>query len=505
MANQSQALFRLIHSLTQSEKRYFSIGMTTQRESSAFLKVFKCIDRQEVYDEAMLKQQLKKESFVNHLSVIKVQLYHFLLKTLRNFHESRSVDFRLKELMMNAAILNEKALYNESSSAVKRARELALKFEDWKVLLEILHKEYTLAQVTVRSKQLANELHRINTDEKKFIAQLNNYGELAYLALSLSMLLRKLRNAKKLSGAVAIRKILKDPVLKNEKKAISFRAKSLFHYIWSSYYMASCQFEKAEHHLTQQINSYHENRHFLEAAPGNYLGALNDLLLSRYRTRQYNIVMQMIDEFKSLPDSNEIKRITSRRFRMVIFSGTFKTEIGVAIQTNSLQEHLPVIQQQETLFNRHGNVMEPRRRLETILALATMYFHLYNRKKAVQLVEQLLQDEAAILHHDLNVLARVLQIVLHFDDGSYDVLTYLVSGLKRFVARIKETSKMEKQLLEFAGRLETLHRKKNPHTFFEEQYKKFADLRKDRFEVYYFDYFDITEWLKQKMKRKSLS
>jgi hypothetical protein len=84
MANQSPALFRLIHSLTQNEKRYFTIGAAARRESSAFLKVFKCIDQQEVYDESVLKQQLKQEPFVRHLSVIKVQLYHFLLKTRRN-------------------------------------------------------------------------------------------------------------------------------------------------------------------------------------------------------------------------------------------------------------------------------------------------------------------------------------------------------------------------------------------------------------------------------------
>lgn len=500
MANQSQSLFRLIHSLTQSEKRYFTMATKTQSDSTAYLKVFKSIGQQEVYDETLLKQQMSDQSFVKHLSVIKVQLYHFLLRTLRNYHESRSVDFRLKELMMDAAILNEKALYNESGATVHRARELAMKYEDWKVLLEILHKEYTLASVTVEPKQLEKVLSRINADEKRFISQLNNYGELAYLALSLSMLLKKHRNAKNVSKNAAIKKVMTHPLLKHERAAISFRAKSLFYYIWSSYYMATCQFEKAELHLTQQISSYQQHRHFLQAAPGNYLGALNDLLLSRYRTGQYEVVSQMIDQLKKLPDSNEIKRVSSRRFRMVIFSWTFKTEIGVAIKTHMLEQHLPGIQQQELFFNRHSTVMEPRRRLETLLALATMYFLLHERRKSVQLIERLLQDDAATVHHELNVLARTLQVVLHYDDGGFDVLDYLVSGLKRFVARQKETSRMEKQLLEFSGKLQNLHRKKNPAIFYQDQFKKFSVLKNDRFEKHQFDYFDVTGWLKKKLK-----
>lgn len=100
-------------------------------------------------------------------------------------------------------------------------------------------------------------------------------------------------------------------------------------------------------HLSQQINAYQLHRHFLEAAPGNYLGALNELLISRYRTGQFNEVLKMIRHLKELPDSNEIKRVASKRFRMVIFSWTFKMEIGVAIHTHTLPERLVSIQQQE--------------------------------------------------------------------------------------------------------------------------------------------------------------
>ncbi|MBA3648621.1 MAG: hypothetical protein H0W62_08725 [Chitinophagales bacterium] len=154
--NQSNSLFRLIHSLSQSEKRYFTLTAAINRRSSSYLKLFKVLDQQKEYDETLLKERLHKESFISHLSVIKVQLYHFLLKTLRNFHESRSVDFTLKEMMLDAAILNEKALYEESKMKLLRARDLAERYEIWKVLLEILHKEYTLLSITSEKSNIEN-------------------------------------------------------------------------------------------------------------------------------------------------------------------------------------------------------------------------------------------------------------------------------------------------------------------------------------------------------------
>jgi hypothetical protein len=211
--------------------------------------------------------------------------------------------------------------------------------------------------------------------------------------------------------------------------------------------------------------------------------------------------MQMIQRLKKLPDTSEIKRITSKRFRMVIFSWTFKLEVGIAIHTNTLPAQLKAIQEHEQFFNRPGMVMEPRNRLETLLALATMYFQLKDHKKAARLTERLLRDEAAGMHQELNVLARVLQVLLHYEDGSFDVLDYLVSGLKRFVARQKETGRMAKQLVEFTGKLKNLHRKRNSKLFFEDQFKKFSVLKNDRFEKQHFDYFDVTTWLAKKVNR----
>jgi hypothetical protein len=347
----------------------------THRDSSAYMKLFKAVDQHETYDEKALKEQFRNEPFIKHFSVIKVQLYHFLLKTLRSFHEGRSVDFQLKEMMIDAAILNERGMYIESGHKLNNARSLALDYEDWKILLEVLHKEYTIAALTSDPLRLEKELKRINADEKKFIAQLNNYGELAYLALSLTMMLKKYRSVRDKSKIASIRKIIANPLLKKETAALSFRAQSLFYYIWSSYLMGIHEFEKAEQFLSKQIKLYSTHPHFMQAAPGNYLGALRDLLISSFRSGQYDEVLQLISQLKKLSDSGNIERIKTSRFRMVIFSWTFKAELGVAIKKGNPADQLSIIHDQETFFYRNASSVEPGIRLETILALAAFYYY----------------------------------------------------------------------------------------------------------------------------------
>lgn len=498
--NQSSSLFHLIHSLSRNEKRYFTVVAATHRHSSAYLKLFKAIDGQENYDEKALKKQFSNEPFIGHYSVIKVQLYHFLLKTLRSFHEGRSVDFQLKELMIDAALLNERALYSESRHKLNNARALAEENEDWKVLLEVLHKEYTIASLTSDPLKLEKELKRINSDEKKFISQLNNYGELAYLALSLTMMLKKYRSVRDKSRIASIRRVMAHRVLKKESMALSFRARSLFYYIWSSYLGGTYQFEKAEKYLLKHIDLYEKHPHFMQAAPGNYLGALRDLLTSRFRTGQYDEVLRFSQQLKKLPDSGQIQRINSRRFRMIIFSWTFKAEIGVAIKKGIIDNQLSSIQEQESLFYRSISSLEPGIRLETLLALASFYYYIPEHKKSVRLIEKMACDPAADQHHEFVIIGLFLQMLIHFGEGNFDVLDYLVAGLKR-LGKQHDLSVTEKLMVEIAAKLSRGHQLKRQPDFFYSYYQKFSELKKDRFERHHFDYFDITLWLKQKMNR----
>ncbi|MGL5891646.1 MAG: hypothetical protein ACRC3B_17270, partial [Bacteroidia bacterium] len=130
----------LIHSLAPAEKRYarlFAARHLTQRDSR-YLDLFELLLKMPEYNEAELLAKLKTAERRKQLPGEKNYLYRFLLKTLRSFHEERSVDITIKEQLINASLLYEKRLYALSERELERAYRSAVKFERWPVLPEML-------------------------------------------------------------------------------------------------------------------------------------------------------------------------------------------------------------------------------------------------------------------------------------------------------------------------------------------------------------------------------
>jgi len=117
----STNLFDLVKSLSKSEKRFFKLSASLQSGDKNYLKLFDEIEQQEYYDEELIKEKFKKETFIKHLPSEKSHLYKLILKSLRGFHADNSVSSLLKQEIKNIEILYNKALFKECRKFLKRA------------------------------------------------------------------------------------------------------------------------------------------------------------------------------------------------------------------------------------------------------------------------------------------------------------------------------------------------------------------------------------------------
>ena len=60
------SIFSLIHSLTPSEKRYFTLfaQRQVQQRNTNYLKLFDAVNNMEVYDETVLLKKFRKENLL---------------------------------------------------------------------------------------------------------------------------------------------------------------------------------------------------------------------------------------------------------------------------------------------------------------------------------------------------------------------------------------------------------------------------------------------------------
>jgi len=102
-------LFKLIHSMTKAEKRYFKLyasSMGLSKNYKIYILLFDLIEKQEKYDEKELIQVFKNKKLEISFSTTKSRLYDSIMKSLRAFHAGNSVDTRLRALLQNAEILH---------------------------------------------------------------------------------------------------------------------------------------------------------------------------------------------------------------------------------------------------------------------------------------------------------------------------------------------------------------------------------------------------------------
>jgi len=97
-------LFEHIKLLSPSEKRYFKLCAAAigGNEQSSYLKLFDAIDKMEVYDEKLLKEQFKNERFIKQLSVLKNYLQQAIIKSLLH---SNGENFPTTKLQLQVATI----------------------------------------------------------------------------------------------------------------------------------------------------------------------------------------------------------------------------------------------------------------------------------------------------------------------------------------------------------------------------------------------------------------
>ena len=131
-------LFSLIHSLSPSEKRQFSlyVGRVGVNTDSKFLNLFKVMSKLRKYDEKHILQNTNITK--QQLSNVKAHLYRQILISLRLNPSHQNVSVQIREQLDFAIILYRKGLYNQSLKLLDRIKHTALFYEEKNMVTEIL-------------------------------------------------------------------------------------------------------------------------------------------------------------------------------------------------------------------------------------------------------------------------------------------------------------------------------------------------------------------------------
>ncbi|MCK6650719.1 MAG: hypothetical protein L6Q66_13770, partial [Bacteroidia bacterium] len=122
-------LFKLIKSLSKSEKGYFKkfANFHVRNEQNNYTKIFDAIDLQEEYNEKKLLHKFRNEKFVRQFAVAKNYLYEMVLESLEAYHKNSTTEIR--SMLNRIEILVDKGLHSQAKKLLRKAKDMAIEYE----------------------------------------------------------------------------------------------------------------------------------------------------------------------------------------------------------------------------------------------------------------------------------------------------------------------------------------------------------------------------------------
>lgn len=493
----SSKLFDLVKSLSGAEKRYFKLFIDSKdAANSKYMQLFDAIDAMREFDEDALQQEVYGDEIVEgrKYSELKGYLYDMVVKSLQFFDEKSSVDYRLKNMLLGVRTLFKRSHFDDCNSILKKAKKVALQHDNFNTLLEIIEWEKRIAYAQTDIAFLDRELGRITREERGYLEQLSNISDYRSIFFKMLVSIRKdvSRNQKQREELAAL---MENPLMANEEQARSHTAKVLFYRISSIYFFSVSKFQEFYETGQTLIGLMESRPALLQEDVSEYISALNNHMVSCGRIGRLDEFRETLNKLKKVKpittdDAVKIHRqYYQGKFRLCINTGEFEEGL------QELQRHLKEVKRldaQQFIKNTF------------FLQYFCIYFGSGDFEKALGSLNDWLKLSGGVERKDLQSLARILNLIIHFELGNTMLLESLLRSTYRYLNKENRLSEFERKIMEFIREAGKPHSKKEMKQLFENLKQDFEQLSQSP-EFGVFQLFDLMAWLDSKISGKSFA
>jgi hypothetical protein len=496
----SHKLFNLIKSLSGSEKRYFKLLVSGNKgeQTSKYIQLFDAIDQQEIFDDEALKTQIYEGEPIlsRKYSELKAYLYDLILKSLQGYDEKSSIDFKLKGMLQSIRVLFKRAHYEDCLDLLPKIKKIAYRYESFSQVLEVIKWERQVAYALMDIKYLNDHLERFDQEENDCLAKLKNLSTYQHIFFRLLIHIRKnavLRTDKQIDD---LDSILQNDLLSDLSKATSHRASVTFLRIHALYFYSIHEYDQFHEKSKQCIELIESNKTLQREDISVYISAMSNYILScgllgKEKEIEYNLHKMSRLKPINLTDKLTIyKQVLGTKLRLFINRGDFDEGLKL------LEQHF--LERQE--FKR--NAFE---RGAFYFQYFYIYFGIGDYDKALEYLNEWLNLPRSIERQDLQSLARVLNLIIHYEMENSILLDNLLRSTYRFLKQRNRMYKLERSVLDFIRDANKAMNAKEKMATFIALKARFETLAKDPTENVLFQYFNFIAWTDSKIDKTSFA
>lgn len=476
-------LFDLIKSLSRSEKRYFKLFCAQTRSSANYLRLFEAMEKQNVYDERLIKEQFAGEAFIKQLHVTKHYLRNLILKSLRNFHARLSKDAELKDMLRNVEIMFHKELYACCQDELQKARAQAESYELYNCLVDIDTWQRKVDQA-IKPNNYEAFLYCMSRQQQA-IDMLHNTNR--YWQFTIRSSQSTLSRSDKADA---------DEVLLTDiKNARTLEAKVLHYNTLYFKHLRTNNIEAAEQTLYELVTYLENHPERIDEEPGWFASSVNNFISFLVFRKKYEPALEIVQRAKIVYEQWKIVSEKKTLFKQVM--RTYNVELEIYRDTQLFADKLPFIKQIEAFVTMNRHKMPKAYLVSFWFQLANIFFMLRDYEKALSWLNEILNLKARDVRLDLQIYARILNLMIHLDQQNLFVLRYFVDSTRRFFKKHSTMSDEEKTLLKFfstIARTPVLEYKQK----FQELYDALYPPEHSQSNQSTQDYIDYKRWLAEK-------
>ncbi len=437
----TKEVYQLIQSMSASEKRSFR--QLARRNSKLgrnnYLKLFEAIERYGGTDEDRLRKKLRHESFVAHLPSTRYQLARLIVHSLYLHQTGKSQLAGLQEMVRSIAILFDRGLYKLGHKFLKKARVQAEQFDRHLELLEILDME-RMTTLQQQKKNIEGELTDILEREQMTLAKLNNEKVYADLNTRMTILVKQQMHAQDAQTFARLQEIMTHSLLKSERQALTFRAKSSYLQIHALHSMITGRKNKTYAYQKRLVELWNNHPQRISFEAARYKAILTNYLNACIAAERLDEIQPVLQSIKALPSDSLHDEIRT-------FENVYYLELTFRLQTGSFDDSLALIDEIEHRLNTYAGKLSEARVMIFHYNIMLLLFFSGDFARTLQWLEKILSQAQIEIRRDIQECARLLLPVLHVELGSLDLLDSLVRSAQRYLKRRKRLDDFVKTYL----------------------------------------------------------
>lgn len=473
-----ETLVSLIHSLSGPEKRYAKKYIRLHKDDSFCLQLFESIDRKSVIKSGKFVFRGKPPIQQHQLHVFKFQLREIILKALHHFHQKDSIYALHQADMQSLYILFDKEQYDLGFKIIKRAEERARINEMPQGLADVL--EWKRKFVQAKNPAEFNSLISIISDQKKAIDMMTseNYHWQKALEVSGIFFGRKSFNADKIFDELG-----RPPTL---------QAKVLQHFMHMQIKLMRENREEAITTMKKLVKEFEKSTVLLKKDPGMYMSTVNNLAGLIMMSEDFEGALSLIHHSRKIYQRELPAKKSNRHLKSLLRS--YNVELEILRDSHQYEMAIPIIEEISSFIKDRKTYIPQTYLISFSFQIAYILFKLGKLKEALAWINDILSFPDRKSRIDLQAMARILNLMIHYERNNHFVLRYFVDNTRRFFNKYRKPVAAERELMSFFAKAGMLSPEGRNERLLKLK-ENYQSLQIQEPQNHLFGYLDIMHWI----------